>query len=276
MMVSMNWKRLFVMSLFALTAVTSASAATKTWTGAVNDLWSEPGNWDLGIPVNGDDVRLNFSNLRTTSTNDLSGLTLQSVSIGAASPPFVFVQGNAITLTGGLNAIGSTMGWNLPTTLAAPQVFYNIGALYLRSTIDLNGQALTLTNVDSAAFFLEGSLVGSGSVQLNHPSFGGALIFSGGTSTFTGTFTVDGALQLRNGSITNSILVVTPAGSVGGNGTVPATSINGGFLGVGSTTIYPAILNTGNLSVFANGGWQRVSPIRPEEPSAVRSERPAR
>ena len=34
--------------------VLTVTAAAKTWTGAVNNLWSNPGNWQGGVPGPGD------------------------------------------------------------------------------------------------------------------------------------------------------------------------------------------------------------------------------
>ena len=48
-----------------------ALAATKTWTGAVNALWSTSGNWTGGTPVVGDRIAFPVSASNPTNTNDL-------------------------------------------------------------------------------------------------------------------------------------------------------------------------------------------------------------
>ena len=53
-------------------------AATRTWTGAVNSLWSEAGNWTGGRPVNGDDLLFNTV---STSTNDIASLSVNSIAV---------------------------------------------------------------------------------------------------------------------------------------------------------------------------------------------------
>src|SRR5262249_28869575 len=76
----------------------------KSWTGAVSGLWSEGGNWNGGVaPINGDSVVFpsgpgNFGLM----TNDLSGLSLQSVSFTGG--PYN-LSGNSVVISGGLTTV---------------------------------------------------------------------------------------------------------------------------------------------------------------------------
>ena len=49
-----------------------AAAQTYTWTGGDAGLWSDPDNWDNGVPASGDGVTL----VGPLGTNDLPGLTV--------------------------------------------------------------------------------------------------------------------------------------------------------------------------------------------------------
>jgi hypothetical protein len=82
----------FLSSLFLL-PLAAFAGSPKTWTGAGgNALWSNAANWDSGTaPANGDD--LVFAGQSTT--NDLTGLSLSSVTITSGSPSF---SGNAVSV----------------------------------------------------------------------------------------------------------------------------------------------------------------------------------
>lgn len=85
----------------------TASAATRTWTGAGgNSLWSNAANWEGGVaPKNGDDLVFGG---QSSTTNDLDGLLLSSVTVTSGSPTFngsmarvgaLHVAGGALRLT---------------------------------------------------------------------------------------------------------------------------------------------------------------------------------
>ncbi len=58
-----------------------ASAATKTWTGAVDSDWATAGNWAGGVPAAADDVVINGGNI--TSAASISGFA--SVTFGGTT-----------------------------------------------------------------------------------------------------------------------------------------------------------------------------------------------
>ena len=207
-----------------LLAASPAAADTKSWTGAVNNLWSVGGNWTGGIaPVDGDSLYFPYyGSINHATTNDIVGLTLESVS----APQGDFsAGGNSVVLNGGLTGFPQ---WNVPTTLGASQTWavYSIG-----STVDLNGHTLTL----QAGAHLAGSVVGSGQLVA-------AWMDVSGTMTFTGPLVASGALNVY-GAITNSTLTVSSGGTLAGSGTVPATSLTG------ATLQNTDVLSTGDLSL---------------------------
>ena len=231
-----------------------AAADTKSWTGAVNDLWSVGGNWSGGVaPVSGDSLLFPSGAANRAMSNDISGLSLQSVSF--VTQDSYTVAGNTLVLNGGLTMTQCCppIGWNVPTVLGASQTFTDAGITTFGSTIDLNGQTLTLGPYVTT---LSGSIVGSGAFVLVLNASGGLNLT--GTSTFTGTFTVSPSAKINvSGSISNSTLTVGSGGKLSGDGTVPATLLTGATLSVGNDTgagccpdpQITGILSTGNLSI---------------------------
>src|SRR5687767_4846888 len=60
----------------------SVAAATKSWTGAVNNLWSAGANWNDGLPpADGDSLVFPNGGANRNTVNDLTGLDLVSISI---------------------------------------------------------------------------------------------------------------------------------------------------------------------------------------------------
>src|SRR5207302_340984 len=76
--------------------------AIHTWTGALNNLWSNSANWAQGSPAGDSDADLIFpagaQNI-DPNNNDLPGLSVHSVKISGAGYNIV---GNGITLNAGI------------------------------------------------------------------------------------------------------------------------------------------------------------------------------
>lgn len=91
--------RLFSAVLLVLTLVQSASAASHIWSGAVNGLWSNAGNWSSGgVPVIGEaNIALSFPGgaTRTVMTNDIGALNLMSMNFSGSN--YVVRGGSAIS-----------------------------------------------------------------------------------------------------------------------------------------------------------------------------------
>src|SRR5689334_4007158 len=99
----------------AIGMASSAQAATKTWTGAIDGQWSVAGNWAGGVPVAAD--KLSFFNAPGThvTTNDLAAGTIFD-DISFLDSPYS-LGGNSLGLTGGINnSSGSSNTITLPIT----------------------------------------------------------------------------------------------------------------------------------------------------------------
>ena len=93
-----------VMMVSGLTVL--AHADTKTWTGAVNNLWSTPGNWNGGVPAAGDRIAFGATGINRTNTNDLAAGTV-FYDITFLGNNYV-ISGNALGLTDGITSNSGT------------------------------------------------------------------------------------------------------------------------------------------------------------------------
>jgi hypothetical protein len=228
---------------------TAAGADTKSWTGAVNNLWSVGGNWSGGVaPVDGDSLLFPNGSANRNTVNDLTGLDLGSISIAPASFPSYSATGNAITLSGGLITTAccsiQQIVWSVPVTLTASQTFGGAagGVLDLAGPITLNGHTLTIDPYDTT---LSGSITGTGAVTVLADT-----LHLSGTSSFTGTFTITaGSNLIVTGTISNSTL--TGTGTISGTGTLPTTGVIGTTIrpGTGGGVNTTAILTTGSFAM---------------------------
>src|SRR5262249_33965154 len=143
----------------------------------LNNSWSNALNWvGLAPPGNGDDVVF-LGVTRTTNTNDIANLTLNSITFSLAG---FTINGNAITLAsggGGISADALVLG---ATTI-------NTGLVLPANTpVSIVNGISTLT--------LAGNVSGAGGIT---KSGSGTLILSGNNS-FSGGLTVSGGTFKSN------------------------------------------------------------------------------
>lgn len=133
-----------------------ALLATVTWDGGgTNDNWSMAANWVGNVaPANGDSLVFDTATpgvARFMNNNDLSGLSLGSISINDTSPTSNFrLDGNGITLNGGLTVSGYASIELNNILLGADQTFLTSGdpfgvTLDMFAAIDTNGTTLNVT-----------------------------------------------------------------------------------------------------------------------------------
>ena len=109
------------------------------------------------------------------------------------------------------------------------------------------------------SFFTPGGVTLSAGGVISGPGAltlaGGGTLSLGGINSYTGATNVNAGTLVVNGSIaSSSLLSVDPAGSVGGTGTLPSTTINGGTLAPGNSI--GTITVQGNFT--QNGGTYQV------------------
>jgi parallel beta-helix repeat protein len=212
--------------------------STVTWTGAANNgLWSTAGNWDVGVPQNGDDVVI-----PQTAT--------PSVHFNAAAP--------AVTLDG-LNITASDFavdGSHL--TLSGANAFIDHGASF-----SLNGGTLTLdSNLDTVGDFVfnGGTLDGTAALTtegLFHFQTSNNPTVSTVTVNMTNGVVAGGNITLDDGAVINVAggLALDTSQSIlfGGNGAAPQINIIGSLDSTSSitTTIASgiAVTNSGSINL---------------------------
>jgi autotransporter-associated beta strand protein len=175
-----------------------------TWSGAVSDLWSDPGNWNVP-PAPGNDLVFPAGATSLTSTDDLAaGTSFGSLTIGGSG---YTIGGNAITLTGTLDS-AQTGGSNTVGLPIAPG-----GDGPLSVTVDESGADLVLSGAVSGSTGLTKS--GDGVLDLT-----GANTYTGTTPVSAGVLDVDTA----QASSPVALAVGTTLGGAGTVGTITATS----------------------------------------------------
>jgi autotransporter-associated beta strand protein len=102
--------KLFIVALQSLIAASTTQmlhAGSHTWSGATSGLWSVAGNWSAGgRPTNGESpLHLTFPSgaLRYITTNDITGLQLDSLTINTFGYDFFASPGKSLTLKSGTN-----------------------------------------------------------------------------------------------------------------------------------------------------------------------------
>jgi autotransporter-associated beta strand protein len=211
------------------------SATSANWSDVLN--WTNSVNANA-VPNNGDSLAFPWT-VQTTSSNDIAGLTVGSLTYSNASFDLV---GNPLTITGGITNTAVAAGDNafdLPLILGAAQTFeVDGGSLTLNKGITSGGNVLTFT--------------GSGNVNLNGQVSGaGSLVMSG-----TGTLLITNRQPLTGGIVVNSgtLNMATPGNlNFGGAETPSLITVNAGG------TVYNSTYHSigGATAMFINGGiWE--------------------
>jgi autotransporter-associated beta strand protein len=216
---------------------TVQTAATRTWTGGgTTTHWSDPNNWSGGVAPNpGDSLVFGPSASSFTSTNDFAaGTAFGAITLSGAG---YTVSGNAIQLTGGIDASTATgsNSFGLGITLSASQAF-NAGNsptdLTVGGTVSLGGFTLTVGG-GSGELDLTNTVSGTGGLTVNNA---GTTVLEGPSDTYTGATTVQGGTLL---------LRATAGNAVAGALTVGAATVR---LGAGNQ-----IADTSAVTVNASG-----------------------
>ncbi|MBI5089475.1 MAG: autotransporter-associated beta strand repeat-containing protein [Actinobacteria bacterium] len=209
-----------------------AEAASRTWTGAVDGVWSTVGNWSGGAIQSGDDLVFPTGPTRTTSTNDLApGTTIGSLTIDASG---YSLFGNAVTVAGPISSTSSDGRSTsaIPTTLAGPGGPVSVasgGTLELSGAID-GTQGLTLSG-------------------------GGTLELTSTGNSYTGATTIDAGVLQADGTVPTA--VVLGGGTLAGSGTLAGAGISS----TAPSTLDPGPLGGPGILTYTNA----TSPTMPTD-----------
>ena len=152
---------------------TPAFATDRQWTGAVNDYWSEPGNWNpAGAPQNGDNLKFTSgSDSHRNMINDVTNLAISDL-IFAQTDNNYGLSGNSLTVA----TIGSTPDGSSTITINCALVFTNGGI------IDAGPSADGLVTENTAVISLNGPVtVNVGQLTLR-PHVSGVIQGVGGSN----------------------------------------------------------------------------------------------
>ena len=236
--------RLFLAVLLALSAlltinVGSASAATRTWTGAGGDNnFSTSANWSGGAaPTNGDVITFDTASLTEaeTVTNDISGLSLAGINATGGGDYGYVIAGQGITVTGPLSLSGS-LYFTGTVTLGANVTVSGSRGLSMGYGADKGTLAVgTRTLTTSASVY--GTISGSGTIVVQNNA--SASIETG--STFSGSLQVadGGTVSLYKSSAVSNVSVAN-GGSLTFCGYAGANF--GGAISVGGSGKYGSAL----------------------------------
>ena len=206
--------------------VVTSTLVPRVWTGAVSASWSDAANWEpAGIPASGESLLFPSGVMRTASSNDLTGLSLERLVITGSG---YTLSGNEIVLTG---VIVSTA----PATIALP---IDVQA----GTIGLHGPQLHLS----------GALSGTGNVHVGMlgQEQSTARVFLSGAHAFSGAVSVH-----RSCTVTGRCRYGTL--SLDG-ASMPAASFDNGYMlnghgSIGALDTGGAYLSPGDNSPYGNG-----------------------
>jgi hypothetical protein len=226
--------------------VLTVVAAAKTWTGAVNGLWSVAGNWQGGVPGPGDPLVFPNGASNLTNTNDLPPANVYKQILFTGSG--YILNGNTIQLSNGIpqnNGFNNRINPDLVATAAQ-----TVGGAFCCAGLTLGNVSIGGNAVTIVGATVLGVITGTGPLTA-----GDVTVFTG-NNTYTGPTTVAGRWEV-NGSQPGSNVTVGPSSIawLTGNGTVGTVTTTGfssqvspgaGFGGA------PGKLNTGDLSLTTN------------------------
>ena len=235
--------------------------AQATWTGVGTSgtpaLWSVGSNWSVNAPASGNTISLLFNNTgaNSFSNNDLTGLTVNSISIpatfGGLNVRDNTITGNAITLAGGVTvATGNwqTIGLNAALTAGAKSFNITSGQLTYSGVLSSSGgltkdggSKLILSNFNT---YSGNTIVNAGTLELSNGSGTGVIrgdvtVNSNGTllSSASSSFGYNAGVKVNNlaingGTVThssgNTLTLASVAVTMTG-GTLQTTNAGGAF-----------------------------------------------
>ena len=196
-----------------------------TWSGAVSNLWSDSGNWDV-LPVAGNDLVFPAGAANLTNTDDLATATsFGSLTIAGSG---YTIGGNAIALTGTVDSSPTSGSNEVDLPIDAT------GTGPLTVLVDQSGSTLVLGGAISGLNGL--TEAGAGMLDLT------------GASTYSGTTTVSGGLLDVDSALPGSPVTLQAGTRLGGSGTVGTITSTSAIVSPGNPA--PGLLtDNGNLNL---------------------------
>lgn len=273
------------LALGAFFALAAPPLAAADWVGSSSANWSTTSSsgWNGTVP-NGVGAIANFAQSPTsvTVTNDVSGLTVGSISMsGTSTGNLIISTTSAITLNQDGSGSGSALLRNsTSSSTASLSITGTGGSLVLADDLALTNTSTSVT--PAGALRITVPITGTGSVTLNSTKTNftntGGTINLVGTNTFTGNVAVQtGTTSVSNATaFGNSTNVVTVGLTSAGNASIffnssasPANSFviaagTGGtttFATNGSPNLGGGILLNGDLTIRGAGGTTTLSGV---------------
>ena len=185
-----RWLAAFV-ALGLLAGNFAAWGATVTWTGGAGggDLnWGTAENWDIGAPVDGDDIIFpSVAGGLVNPVNELIGLTVNSVTFTGGG---YTVSGNEVIISSGFtNSSGALNGFNCPIILGGDQTFNINGNTTFGGTIVNDYSLIVYVSPGTKTAEFQNVVSGAGGITKLGP---GVLKMFGVVNTYTGKTLVTG------------------------------------------------------------------------------------
>ena len=249
------------------------NSTVDTWTGAGNNnLWSNPNNWSLGVPVAGEALLFPVTAQQKYNVNDLPvGFRVGEIDLVGSG---YGISGNAIVLDAGIqDSAPPSDQFGLNVTLDCDTIWTTSSNATMVDTGSINTAGFTLYLNDTLAgsgTMLAGAITGAGSVVKT--GIGSATFSGAASNTYTGKTIVNtGTLNLNKANPATAIAGKLIIGDgIGGpnadvvnitfdnqiSDTVPITVNSSGKLNFGTSTdtIGDLRLNGGSVVVGAISG----------------------
>ncbi len=233
----------------------SASAEAAVWTGAVDHLWTNSGNWSGVAPTQFGVQPIVFASAGagnlTTNVNVGGSFFVSDISTNSTASSFTIANtsGGLLCVSGDIyiNSGASTLN----AAISYPIFFNKVANTTLSFDINGAGRSLAATSVERHSV----ASLRSGQTVIKNGT--GLLSFSG-TSTYHGETQVNAGTLLVNGTHNFGTLYrVNTGGKLGGTGSINSTGVNvnaGGTIdpGIGIGTLSTSSLTLANsTSTFA-------------------------
>lgn len=242
---SMKCPRIFLSLLFFLALNRLALAQNDIWVGSTG-VWSDPTQWDAGVPVPGDEITINVT--PANATDDFS-ISIASLELGSSTDVVNIADGVALTLGNTLENSGSVQlasaGSNTFLQINGNQIFEGSGAgagtviLGSAGPNYIQGASGTGTEVLTNALAIEGvGSIGNGQMGLMVTSTGSVIANSSSGSLFinvsSANFSNSGTLEAVTGG---NLVIQGPANSFT-NYNATTNTLTGGTFTANAGNIY--------------------------------------